>query len=136
MSNPFRPIQDTVQRTLKSIVYTRLIAAYRKYQRPIIQAHMPYCLHVKNNNTRFVLGSNSTSKYSDLLPGRKCLPGHSLVVSNSVNILIRKHRHRLVTNCRLFRLSYNQPRLGVLPINRSSSILGRIRAPSKVSVNL
>jgi len=22
--------------------------------------------------------ANSTSKYSDLLPGRKCLPGHSL----------------------------------------------------------
>ena len=36
------------------------------------------------NGTRFVPGpANSTSKYSDLVPGRKCLPGWSLdLVSN------------------------------------------------------
>src|SRR6218665_3865714 len=40
---------------------------------------------------------------------------------NSVSVLILKHWHGLVNDCRLFQLYYNRPRLLVLPINRSNS---------------
>ena len=37
---------------------------------------------------------------------------------NSVSIFLLKHQHSAWTGHRLFRLSYNRPRLRVFPINR------------------
>src|SRR6218665_1406430 len=63
--------------TLKSIVYiyTRLTAAYRNIG--------TYAVTNVFTCKQAILGSysdlaNRTSKYSDLVPGRKCLPGHSI----------------------------------------------------------
>src|SRR6218665_259312 len=44
--------------------------------------------------------------------------GYRRTASNSVSIVIVKHRHEQDTECRL---SYNQSRLSVLPMYRSSS---------------
>jgi len=53
-----------------------------------------------------ILGSypdwaNSTSKYSDLLPGRKCLPGHSLLQHVAVCYSMAHciTMHYIVLNC-------------------------------------
>ena len=86
LSNSFRSILDTVQVhwSLLSIRGWRLPIEISALNNPGTQA-------ITNWFTckQMMLGScpdpaNSTSKYSDLLPDWKCLPGHSLIYKSSV----------------------------------------------------